>query len=45
MILEFLFKCSDSAEDPEAPGVVEETKYWVTVETTRTDTLDIEFGA
>ena len=23
---------------------MEETKYWVTVETTRTDTVDIEFG-
>lgn len=28
-------------EDRDAPGIVEETKYWVTTAETRTDTLDI----
>ncbi|CAE7194506.1 unnamed protein product, partial [Symbiodinium necroappetens] len=30
-----------SVKDRDAPGIVEETKYWVTTAETRTDTLDI----
>ena len=34
-----------SFQDRDCPGVVEETKYWVTTEETKTDTVDIGWGS
>ena len=31
-----------SIKDPDAPGILEETRYWVTVEESRTAGVDIE---
>ena len=31
-------------QDPDCPGVVEETKYWVLTAQTKTDTTDVEWG-